>query len=106
MAEREHLPQRRACETFELLHGDKATVFHVSLGFYDDSRIGEVFITGAKTGTEVEANIRDTAILVSLALQHGVPIKTLAAATTREGDGRPSTIIGVVLDLMHKEGQP
>jgi ribonucleoside-diphosphate reductase alpha chain len=39
----------------------------VTLGFYADGRVGEVFVTGAKAGTEVEANVRDTAILVSLA---------------------------------------
>lgn len=102
---REPLPPRRAAEAFELRHGGKAATFHVTLGYYADGRVGEVFITGAKAGTEVEANVRDTAILVSLALQHGVPVATMAAAITREGDGRASTIIGAVLDKLMIEGQ-
>lgn len=100
---RELLPNRRLGETFELQHGGKAAVFQVTLGRFPDGRVGEVFINGGKSGTEVEANVRDTAILVSLALQHGVPVATMASAITREGDGSPSTIIGVVLDRLAKE---
>ena len=101
---REALPQRRLCETYELQHGGKRATFHVTHGHHPDGRVGEVFITGAKSGTEVEANVRDCAILVSLALQHGVPVQTMVAAITREGDGSPSTIIGAVLDQLAKQG--
>jgi hypothetical protein len=100
---RDQLPSRRYGETFELQHGGKRAVFQVTLGRYPDGRIGEVFISGGKSGTESEANLRDGAILASLALQHGVPIATMAAAITREGDGAPSTIIGVVLDQLAKD---
>jgi hypothetical protein len=102
---REQLSARRFSEMFELRHGGKRAVFHVTLGRYDDGRIGEVFITGSKSGSDLEANVRDTAILVSLALQHGVPLATMAAAITREGDGSASTVIGVVLDKL-TGGQP
>jgi hypothetical protein len=102
---RDKLPARRFSEMFELRHGGKRAVFHVTLGRYDDGRIGEVFITGSKSGTEVEANVRDTAILVSLALQHGVPLATMAAAITREGDGSASSVIGMVLDKLLSEGR-
>jgi hypothetical protein len=103
---REQLPQRRFSEMFELRHGGKAAVFHVTLGRYDDGRIGEVFISGAKAGSEIEAVARDGAVLLSLAIQHGVPIATMAAAITREGDGRASTVIGRVLDKLLNEGEP
>jgi hypothetical protein len=100
---RQPLPQRRYAETFELRHGRQAgAMFHVTLGRYPDGRIGEVFITGAKAGSDLEAGLRDAAILVSLALQHGVPVATLAAAITREGDGKPSTVIGAMLDQLAK----
>jgi hypothetical protein len=102
---RSALPARRAAEAFELRHGGKAAVFHVTLGYYDDGRVGEVFITGAKAGTEVEANVRDTAILVSLALQHGVPLEVMRNAITREADGTASTIIGRVLDTLVPRGE-
>jgi hypothetical protein len=99
---REPLPQRRPSEMFELRHGGKQAVCHVTVGYYDRecTRIGEVFITGSKSGTEVEANVRDTAILVSIALQHHVPLEVMQRAITREADGTPSTIVGMVLDRL------
>src|SRR3954468_22097592 len=102
---REQLPLRRFAEMFELRHGGKAAVFHVTVGRYDDGRIGEVFITGSKSGTEVEAIARDGAVLVSIALQYHVPLEVMAAAITREGDGSVSTVIGRVLDNLLSEGE-
>jgi hypothetical protein len=105
MTGRRTLPARRYAEAFELRHGGKAATFHVCLGYYPDGRVGEVFITGSKSGTEVEANVRDGAILVSLALQHGVPLAVMRNAITREGDGTASTIIGRVLDTLVPRGE-
>jgi len=97
---RDVLQNRREGESFELRHGGKRDVFTITISRYPDGRVAEIFIAGGKSGTEVEANVRDTAILTSLALQHGAPIEMLAAALTREGDGSASTIIGAVLDRL------
>ena len=40
------------------------------------------------------------AVLLSIALQHGVPLETIKHALTREGNGTPSTIIGAVVDRL------
>ena len=40
--------------------------------FLHDGALGEVFINSRKTGGDVEAIARDAAVLLSLALQHGV----------------------------------
>src|SRR4051812_14169291 len=98
--DRRALPQRRYAETFEMRHGDQRTTFAITVGRYADGSIGEVFISGAKAGSEVEAVARDGAVLLSLAIQHGVPLATMAAAITREGDGRASTVVGAVLDRL------
>lgn len=121
---REQLPPRRYGETFELRHGGKRAVFHVTLGRYPDGHIGEVFVSGGKSGTEIEANVRhirgSERTIVPFCLgfggprswyhsrcSMGFPIATMAAAITREGDGSASTVIGVVLDkLMLEGGQP
>ena len=103
MTDRNVLPNRREADTFQLQHGGKLSVFIINVGYYHDGRVAEVFITGGKSGTEVEANVRDTAILASFALQYGAPLDKLAAALTHEGDGSPSTIIGCVLDKLVKE---
>src|SRR5262245_54973656 len=100
MIVRNTLPQRRYCETFELRHGGQNTMFHVTLGRYPDGSIGEVFIGGAKAGSEVEAVARDGAVLLSILLQHGVPLEVVQHALTRDGDGSAATIIGAVVDRL------
>jgi hypothetical protein len=105
MTDRDALPQRRRAETFAMRHGGQNTVFFVTLGYYFDGRVGEVFISGAKAGSEVEAVARDGAVLLSIALQYGVPLDTITHAITRNGDGSPSTIIGAVVDRLVNEGK-
>jgi hypothetical protein len=99
---RQLLPQRRRAETFDLSYGGMAHAFAVTLGFYDDGALGEVFISGAKSGEAVEAIARDGAVLMSLALQHGANLETLASAITRDGQGAPSSVIGAVIDHLRK----
>lgn len=100
MSTRKLLPNRRATETFEIRHGRQNTAFTVSVGRYVDKSIGEVFVSGAKTGSDFEAIARDGAILLSLALQHGAALTTIKHAITREGNGEPSTVIGAVVDRL------
>jgi hypothetical protein len=100
MTERRTLPQRRRAETFEIEWGGFDRRFAVTLGYYDDGEIGEVFITGGKSGQEIEAIARDGAVAVSLALQYGAQIDGLVSAMTRDENGAPSSIIGAVLDRL------
>jgi hypothetical protein len=97
------LPQRRASETFELRHGKQNIA--VTVGLFPDRTIGEVFVTGAKVGSSLEAIARDGAVLLSLAIQHGVPLKTIRGALTREPNGAPSSIIGAVVDRIEEVGK-
>jgi len=100
MTARNTLPQRRHAETFELRHGGQNTVFAITVGRHLDGSIGEVFINGAKAGSGTEAIARDGAVLLSIALQYGVPLDTIKHAITRESDGSPSTIVGAVVDRL------
>ena len=100
MTERRVLPQRRACETFDLDFGGLARSHTVTVGFYDDGTLGEVFINGGKSGEAVEAIARDGAVLLSLALQYGVDLANIRSAITRDGQDAPSTIIGTVVDRL------
>ena len=97
------LDNRRAGESFELRHGGQNTSFVITLGCYADGTIGEVFISGSKSGSAFDAVARDGAILLSLALQHGVPIETIRHAMTREADGSASTIVGAVVDEISRK---
>lgn len=76
----------------------------ITLGYYDDGRLGEVFINGGKSGEMVEAIARDAAVLLSMAMQHGVPIDALAKTVTRDSQGNPGSIAGAVIDeIMRRE---
>ncbi|HMA70856.1 MAG TPA: hypothetical protein VKP67_05115 [Xanthobacteraceae bacterium] len=46
----------------------------------------------------------DSAVLCSIALQHGVPVETLRRALMRDSQGKPSGPFGMVLDQLAKEG--
>ena len=80
--------------------GKQNTEYKITVGYYTAEEIGEVFISGAKAGSEMDALCRDAAIVLSLALQHGTPLDLIQGAITREADGTPSTIIGAVVDRL------
>jgi hypothetical protein len=86
--DRERLPNRRSCTTIEFQHANFR--FRASLGYFEDGRRGEIFLNGARTGTDLEASARDSAIICSLALQAGVSVRTIPHALTRNADGRAS----------------
>jgi len=119
---REPLPTRRRSYSVEVTHawgvGTPQEIHEpllVTIGLYDDDRIGEVFIdsTAEKLGRLSQRTIdlqKDTAVMISIALQHGVPIEELRAATARAetnvmGKMRilPATIAGTVLDVLASE---
>lgn len=102
MPNRSRLPQRRSSETFTLAWGGLQADHVFTIGRYKDGRIGEIFINGGKSGEQVQAIARDCAILVSLALQHGVSLESLAEPITRDASGNAQTVIGAVLDALVK----
>ena len=96
---RAHLPNRRPARSYEVDH--QGHRFHVTLGLYEDGGLGEVFISAlgnAGKGSATEALARDASILISLALQCGVPADVMRRAITRENDDAPATLVGAVLD--------
>lgn len=105
MTTRNALPQRRRSDTFEVAFGGFNKTHTITVGYYDDGSIGEVFITGGKSGEQLEAIARDGAVLLSLALQHGVSIDTISHAITRDSQGQPQTIVGAVVDRLRSDCQ-
>ncbi len=49
---RERLPGRRQAETLDLWHSGRR--YHLTVGEYNDGRPGEVFLHGAKPGSDVD----------------------------------------------------
>ena len=84
-ADRERLPNRRA---HTLLNIEASGFRYVAgVGHYDDGRLAEIFLNAEKGGTAIETAARDSAVVASLALQHGVPPETIRRALTRNGNG-------------------
>lgn len=100
-ATRTPLPQRRPLETFNLRHWNAN--FSVGIGRYPDGTIGEIFINGEKCGTQLDVVARDSAVILSLALQHGLRIGDLRHAVTRDENGEASGPVGRLLDMLHEE---
>ncbi|SRR6266436_3553790 len=101
VAERERLPNRRSAETFDV--EALGLRFHVTVGRLDDARVSEIFITNHKAGSMAGIMASDSAVLCSLLLQYGVPIDVIRHALMRDGNGRASGPLGVVLDLLAEE---
>ncbi|MBT1509472.1 hypothetical protein KIP88_03060 [Bradyrhizobium sp. SRL28] len=106
MTERKALSMRRRCETFEIDFGGLSKSHVITVGYYPDDTPGEVFISGGKSGEQVEAIARDGAVLVSMCLQHGVSLDTIRHALTRDSQDQPSSIIGVVVDRLAEPDRP
>lgn len=112
--ERHRLPDRRhaICETIEV--GNQ--VYTATAGLDpDDLDVKEVFLTGAKEGSTMDAILGDAAVVISVALQHGVPIEALAKSVARIrtvplrpedldtehlSKTAPATVIGATLDFL------
>ncbi len=69
-------------------------------GQYDDGRPGEVFIHGAKPGSDVDLLCDDIGVLVSRLLQYGDDPASLAAGIGRLGNGDPASIVGLIADVL------
>jgi len=102
-ATRRNLPQRRASVNFDMEFGGIGRSYQITVGFYSDGCIGEVFVNGGKSGQDAEAIARDGAILLSLALQYGAQLSNIKSAITRDEQGEPSSIIGAVVDQLTRE---
>jgi hypothetical protein len=55
----------------------KTLKFYVQVGLYEDGRLGEIFIHGDKIGGLVSGALDALAMIVSVALQHGIPLQDL-----------------------------
>lgn len=106
---REILPNRRYAESITIsFQGER---YDVTIGRYPDNRIGEVFInrviskSSSRIGIQLDGVCRDSAILLSLAIQHGTSLDALRSAITRDEEENPATIVGVIIDRLLLTGE-
>jgi hypothetical protein len=95
---RERLPDRRLGETFNFeCAGLRYTC---TVGRFHDGRIAEIFLSNHKSASSADTNARDSAIVTSLALQHGVDLETIRRGLSRDSHGRASGPLGFALDYI------
>lgn len=96
------LPNRRRTETITVNSPPNGKA-HVSIGYFPDGKIGEIFINhGSKVGSDAAVNASDAAVAVSIALQHGAPLDLLRNGMKRNADGTPQGVLAAVLDEVAK----
>jgi hypothetical protein len=101
MTARTRLPNRRASTTFcfecNSLH------YLATVSFFGDGRLAEIFISNAKAGSHSDSAAKDSAVICSIALQHGVPVKMIRHALLRDSRGVASSPLGAALDIIAAE---
>jgi hypothetical protein len=103
MSPREQPSKRRLSETFELTAGGLEYTCTFSQ-FPEDGRLAEIFLTNHKyPGSHADTNARDSAIVCSLALQHGTDLEVIRRALCR-ADGKACGPLGVALDRIAEIG--
>ena len=98
MTARQRLPDRRQSENFEIdVNGRR---YRCSYSRFPDGRLAEIFLSNNKAGSDSDTAAKDSAVVCSIALQHGVPLETIRRALMRDGKGRPNGPLGTALDLI------
>lgn len=88
---RQPLPNRRQQLTTALAVNGQA--IQASVGF-DGGNPREIFLTGAKVGSDMAAELEAASVVISLALQHGIKPQELARSVPE------NCIIGAALNLL------
>jgi hypothetical protein len=69
---------------------------------YADGVVKEISLNNTRYASGSDMWARDVGIIVSIALQHNIPLAALRNAIGRDSDGQPTSPIGTVLDLIVK----
>ncbi len=98
---RSPLPPRRPSMTLHLkcpLNGSE-TEFGVTFGFdLTTGLVREVFCSPFKTGTDMQAMLRQVSIVLSVLHQHGVPMSELARILGEDEQDQPArSIVGAIV---------
>src|SRR5262245_9083817 len=104
-AERRKLSNRRASITFNFQCNRLA--YSATISRYPNGDLAEIFINNSKVGSDSDSAAKDSAVVASIALQHGVPLPVICRALLRDPRGTASSPLGAALDLIAGwEGEP
>ncbi len=97
MTERIRLPYRRqSSPAFEYEHGG---VMYRAQYSEHEGKLVELFLNAGKEGTAADIIGRECAVILSIALQHQVPLDMIIDALPKLSDGNPAGPVGVALKM-------
>jgi hypothetical protein len=107
MSERRRLENRRASTTFAFDCGPHRYIATISY-FPGTDQLAEIFLGNGRAGSDIDAAAKDSAVVASIALQHGVPVDTIPKALLRDSRGCASSPLGCALDriIAEQSSQP
>ena len=98
MTARYQLPSRRMHHVIEFgFHGER---YRAGFCFFENGALAEIFLTAARASSDADISAKDSAILASIALQHGIPVRTLRHALLESDNGTAAGALGHALDLI------
>lgn len=119
MSERRPPPNRRPGKTLKIRAGDDAndTLVHLTVNYYPDTGAPcEMFMAGPKPGSMLSHVLDDVAVIISVALQYGVPVAALErslarvpahtlipselADPRRPAETRPASVVGAAMRVL------
>lgn len=100
MSERQRLPDRRESDFLPFDH--EGHTVHASGSFYESGALAEIFLNSGKSGTLIDIVMRELAVVVSIARQHGVPLALIENALPKLMDGSPAGPLGKALALLQE----
>jgi hypothetical protein len=103
MSTRRRLPNRRACTLLDFTSMDMR--FTASISRDADGNVAELFLDNHKAGSSISTLVRDAAIILSFALQHGADIDSIRRALGRDSSGRPLGPLDAALDHIAEEDE-
>jgi hypothetical protein len=81
--------------------------FTASMSRDADGNVLELFMDNHhKAGSAIGTLVRDSAIILSFALQHGADLEAIRRALGRDGAGRALGPLGMALDLIAEQDGP
>jgi hypothetical protein len=95
---RTRLPNRRPQVTDRLMWPPESQrAIDVSVGFGPDGRAMEIFARLERPGSDLDALLDDSAVLLSRCLQHGDKLTDVARGL-RRSNGVPATVLGAIVE--------
>jgi hypothetical protein len=103
LTQRNRLSNRRASTTFGFECNGLG--YCATFSRFPNGDLAEVFLSNSKAGSHSDSAAKDSAVVCSIALQHGVPLDIIRKALLRDPRGKASSPLGAALDLISEMGE-